>query len=170
MKQFLETGKIVGTHGLKGEMRVQPWSDTPGFLTSFNRLYLDPDGMESLKVSSCREHGNIVLLKAEGINDISSAEKYRNKVIYIDRRDVKLEKGSYFVQDLIGCDVFDADSGEKYGCVTDVSKTGANDVWHIDIRGREYLIPVIPDVVISTDVENGKITIRPLKGLFDDED
>ena len=88
------------------------------------------------------------------------------------RSDAKLPKGSYFIAELIDCTVYDADDESiVYGIITDVSMTGANDVWHItDENGKEYLLPVIPPVVISTDVENEKVYIRPLKGIFDDED
>lgn len=169
LKPFLETGKITGTHGVRGEMRVHPWCDTPEFLTRFKRLYLDEKGERYITVQRARVHANMVILKAEGVDDIPSAEKLRNKVIYIDRNDVQLDEGAAFVQDLIGCKVTDADSGVEYGVVCDVSETGANDVWHISTGSGEVLIPAIPDVVCDVDVNAGAITIRPLKGLFDDE-
>ena len=93
----------------------------------------------------------------------------RNSVIYIDRADVKLPEGRYFITDLLGCQVFDADSGEELGKITDVSETGANDVWHITRNGKEYLVPAIDEVIISVDTENEKIVIRPIKGIFSDE-
>ena len=88
------------------------------------------------------------------------------------RKDVNLSEDSWFIADLIGCKAVDADDESKiWGTLTDVSQTGANDVWHItDEKGQEYLLPVIPPVVIKTDVENEKVYIRPLKGIFDDED
>ncbi len=168
LKPFLETGKITGTHGVRGEMRVHPWCDSPEFLTKFKRLYLDDKGEKYIKVVRSRAHGNMVILKAEGIDDIPSAEQLRNKIVYINRKDVKLTDGANFVQDLIGCRVVDADNGAEYGTLSDVSETGANDVWHIMTANGEVLIPAIPDVVCEVDVESGVITIRPLKGLFDD--
>ncbi len=168
-KQFLETGKIVGTHGVRGEMRVQPWSDSPEFLTGFSHLYLDPDGRERLQVLSARPHGNVVLLKADGVGSIEEAERLRGRVLYINRDDVTLEEGRHFVEDLLGCRVLDADSGESLGDLCDVSVTGANDVWHVRRAGREYLVPAIPDVVVSIDIDAGEIRLRPLKGIFDHE-
>ncbi|MBQ2705105.1 MAG: 16S rRNA processing protein RimM [Clostridia bacterium] len=169
IKSFLETGKITGTHGVRGEMRVHPWCDSPEFLTEFKRLYLDDKGEEYIKVVRSRAHGNMVILKADGIDTIEQAEKLRNKVLYISRKDAKLEEGAYFVQDLIDCKVIDADSDKEYGILSDVSQTGANDVWHIKTEKGEVLIPAIPDVVQDIDAEKGVITIRALKGLFDDE-
>ncbi|MBQ7006102.1 MAG: 16S rRNA processing protein RimM [Clostridia bacterium] len=171
IKEFLEIGKITGTHGIKGEMRVHPWCDSPEFMSSFKTLYLDRKGEKPLKVK-CRPHGNMVILRAEGIDRVEDAARYREKVLFMKRSDAKIPEGHYFIQELIDCRVIDADDeGRIYGTLTDVSMTGANDVWHItDENKREYLIPAIPPVVIDTDVVKGIIKIRPLKGIFDDED
>ena len=169
LQKFLEVGQVVGTHGIAGEMRVQPWCDSPDFLTKFKTLYLDKNGEKSVKVKSARVHKNVVLLKLPDVTSIEQAEKMRSKVLFIKREDAKLSKDNWFVQELLDCEVFDADSGEKLGILCDVSKTGANDVWHIKNNGREYLVPSIKDVVVSVDVEIGKIEIRPIKGIFDDE-
>lgn len=170
MKQFLEIGKIVGTHGVRGEMRVEPWADSPDFLCGFDRLYFDK-GTRELEVLAARPHKRIVLMKLSGVNTMEDAAALRGKVLYMNRDDVELEEDAYFIQDLIGLVVEDADDGQVYGKLTEVSYTGANDVYHIQSEnGKEYLIPAIPDVIIETDVEGGKMTIRPLKGIFDDED
>ena len=160
IKEYLETGKITGTHGIRGEMRVHPWCDSPEFMSE-----------KPLKVK-CKPHGQMVILKVEGIDTIEEASKYREKVLYMKRSDAQLPEGHYYIQELIDCNVIDADDeGKTYGTLTDVSMTGANDVWHItDGDGKEYLIPAIPPVVIDTDVVKGIIKIRPLKGIFDDED
>lgn len=170
MKKYLEIGKIVSTHGIAGEVRVQPWCDEPEFLLKFKRLYFDGEGKRSIIVRGGRVHGNVVLLRLDGIESINSAALLRDKVLFIDRADAKIKKGSYFIQDLIGCKVFDADDESKvYGTLTDVTKTGANDVWHItDENGKEYLLPSIPHVVISVDVEKEVVHIRPLGGIFDE--
>ena len=167
--KYLEAGKIVGTHGVRGEMRVQPWCDTAEFLTRFKKLYLDKDGSEFLTVKS-RAHGNMCLVKADGVDTIEAAEKLRGKVVFIDRDSCKLPKGSYFISDIIGCKVFDADTNEEYGIISEVSETGANDVWHIKRGENEYYIPNVPTFVNSVDTENKKVFITPLKGTFSDED
>lgn len=171
IKDYLEVGQIVGTHGVRGEMRVNPWADSPEFLKQFKRLYFDARGEREIKVISSRVHGNVVLVKLDGIETVEAAAALKNKVLYMRRSDAKLKEGTYFIAELIGCRVLDADEPDKcYGTLTDVSETGANDVWHItDDKGTEYLIPAIPSVVIETDVVNNKVAIRPLKGIFDDE-
>ena len=171
IKEYLEIGKITGTHGIKGEMRVQPWCDSPEFMKSFKALYLDNKGEKALKVK-CRPNGNMVIMKAEGIDSIEQASVLREKVLFMKRSDAKLEEGKYFIQELCDCRVIDADDGSKsYGVLTDVSQTGANDVWHITSDdGKEYLIPAIPSVVTDIDVVGGIIKIIPLRGIFDDED
>lgn len=169
LKQYLEVGQIVGTHGVRGEVRVNPWCDTPEFLKKFRILYFDATGERTVKVLSSRVHGNIVLMQLEGISTVEEAAVLRNKVVYMNRKDAKIPDNSYFIQDLIDCKVIDADNGTEYGVLTNVSETGANDVWHITKDGKEYLIPAIPPVVIETDVVSGVIKIRPLRGIFDDE-
>ncbi len=170
-KRFLETGKIVGTHGVRGEVRIEPWCDSPAFLASFKKLYLDERGETFIEVTS-RPHKNIALARIKGIDTIEAAERLRGKIVYIDRGDVHLEEGAHFVQDLIGLEVLDADDPQKrYGKLTDVIRTGANDVYEItDDGGKTYLAPVIDEVVIKIDVDGGFVLLRPMKGIFDDED
>lgn len=171
IKEFLAVGQIVGTHGVRGEMRINPWADSPEFLKQFKTLYYDAEGKSGVKVISSRLHGNIVLMKLEGIDTVEAALAMRNKRLYMRRSDAKLADGVYFIEELIGCGVFDADDESKqYGKISDVSETGANDVWHImSDDGKEYLIPAIPSVVIDTDVKKNRVLIRPMKGIFDDE-
>lgn len=167
IKEYLEIGQIVSTHGVKGELRVQPWCDSPEFMKKFKTLYFDSEGKCPAKVISCRPHGNIVLLKIDSTDTVEQAQAMRNKILYMRRSDANIPDGEYFIQELIGCKVFDADTGAEYGALTDVSETGANDVWHITSNGTEYLIPAIPDVVINVDVAGDRVEIRPLKGIFD---
>lgn len=169
-KQFLDSGKIVGTHGIKGEVRIDPWCDSPEFLCAFKKLYLDENGETFIEVKS-RPHKNITLCKIKGIDTIEAAEKLRGKIIYINRNDINLEEGVNFVQDLIGLEVRDIDSGAVYGKITDVLRTGANDVYEItDSRKKMYLVPVIDEVVKEINVDEGFVLICPMKGIFDNED
>ena len=169
IKPYLELGQIVGTHGVRGELRVNPWCDSPDFARRFKTLYFDKNGEQPVKVLSCRPHGNIVLLRLEGVETVEAAEKLRHKMLYLNREDAGLAPGTWFIEELIGCAALDADDGHRYGTLTEVSQTGANDVWHITAEdGREYLLPAIPDVVIDADVANDRVLIRPLKGIFDD--
>ena len=126
IKEFLEGGKIVGTHGVRGEMRVECWCDTPQFLAQFKTLYFD-NGAEKIKVNS-RAHKNMVLMKMPGIDTIEQADTLRGKIVYIKRSDIKLAAGVNFVQDMIGLEVVDSKTAQVYGTVTDVLHTGSNDV------------------------------------------
>ena len=169
LKKYLEAGRIVGTHGVRGEMRVECWANSPEFLKRFKKLYLD-EGASAIEVS-CRPHKNIALMTVKGITTIEQADELRGKVLYIDRSDVRLDEGEHFVQDIIGLSVTDSDTGEVYGVVKDVLKTGSNDVYEMKAPdGKLYYIPVIPDVLDRFDFDAGAVYIRPMKGLFDDED
>ncbi len=170
-KQFLEIGKITNVHGLRGEVKVIPWCDDAAFLCSFDTLYLD-EGRTPVQILRARMMKNMVILQLEGCETREQAELMRNRVLYMDRDEVELEEGLYFIQDLIGLQVSDADTGKVYGTLRDVLQTGANDVYVITDpeTKKEYLVPAIPDVVLETNIEAGTMTIRPLKGLFDDAD
>ena len=169
-KKFLEVGKIVSTHGLKGDVKVEPWCDDGNFLCEFKTLYLDDNGVEKIDVSSAKVHKNIVLMKFFEIDSIEQAELLRGKVLFMDRDEINLPSGKYFIQDILGLNVFDVDTNFCYGKVTDVLKTGANDVYQItDAANKDYLIPVIKDVICEVDIDNNLMKSRPLKGIFDDE-
>ncbi len=171
-KAYLELGQIVGTHGIKGELRVNPWCDSPDFAKAFRTVFFDEKGENAVRVEACRTHGNLILMKLQNVNTVDEAASLRNRVLYIRRDDASLPEGSWFISELLDCTVYDADCPEKiYGTLTDVIPTGANDVWQITAPdGKAYLIPAIRDVVIETDVDAGRILIRPLKGIFDDAD
>ena len=168
-KQFLEIGKIVAVQGLKGEVRVEPWCDDANFLCGFEALYFNK-GETKITIEKARTHKTLAVLKIQGIDTPEQAQKLRNRILFMNREDTNLDADTYFVQDLIGLKVVDADTEQEYGELVDVTETGANDVYYIKKDGVTYLIPAIPDVVIETDIENEKMRIRPMKGLFYDED
>ena len=164
-KEYLEAGKIVTTHGIRGEVKIMPYTDTPELLCEFDRLFIGKDKAE-IYIDRARVAKNMVIAKIEGIDTVEAAEKYRNKVLFMHRDDLELDEDTYFIQDLIDMEVKDVDSGFVYGKITDVLQNGANDVYVIKCD-REYLVPAIPDVVISTDIDSNIMLIRPLEGLFD---
>ncbi len=169
IKKFIECGEIVSTHGIKGEVKINPWCDSPRFLTKFKKLYLDEQGSSSLKVFSSRAANTVVLTKFENINSVEEAEKLRGTVVYIKRDDAGLN-GRHFVQEIKGCIAYHCDTKEELGVVTDVISLPANDVWQISKNGKDYLIPAIDDVIVLIDVEKNSVIINPMKGIFDDED
>ena len=166
-QDLLEIGKIVSVHGIRGDVKVQPWCDEPAFLTEFESLYLKG---EEVEIEKARVQKNMVLLKIAGVNTPEDAQKLVGQILWIHRDWVELPEGTYFIADLIGLTVVDADDQTvTYGTLTDVSQTGANDVYHIRFAdGKTRYVPAIPDVVIETDLENKVMRIRPLKGLFED--
>jgi len=170
MKKYLEIGKIVGTHGIKGEVRIQPWADSGEFLLDFKKLY-DKTGSVCYQIKNARVHKNMVIAKIAGVDSIEQADTLRGKILFMDRQDANLPEGRYFVQDLIGLHVIDADNGTEYGVVTDVFNTFANDVYSLrSPDGKEYFIPAIDQVLAGTDLEAGTIKIHPMKGMFDDDE
>lgn len=169
LKKYIETGRIVGTHGVRGAVRVQPWCDSADFIAGFNSFYTSPDGGEALKCVRIAIQGKMALMWFDGLDSIESAAKLKGKILYLKREDVVLEDGKYLIQDIIGCKAFDAETQKEYGVISDVFETGANDVWEIKKDGREYLIPVIESIVKAVDVNNRRVLIAPIKGIFDED-
>ena len=135
VKKYLEAGKIVSVFGIKGEIKVQPWCDGPEFLCGFDTLYYKSG--TPVEIERSRVAKNIVVMKVKGVDTVEEAQKLRNRVLYIDRDDVELDEGCYFVQDLIGLEVVDADSGESYGKITDVRQ--AQTMFITSLTKRETL-------------------------------
>lgn len=165
-KEFLEAGKIVTTHGIRGEVKIMPYCDSPELLCEFDRLFIDKNH-EEIGIERSRVFKNMVIAKLEGVDTPEAAEKLRNKILFMHRDDLELDENTYFIQDLVGMEVKDADTDFLYGKISEVMQTGANDVYVISGADREYLVPAIPDVVVSTDVDGNIMLIRPLEGLFD---
>ena len=165
MKEILRVGKIVNTHGLKGEVKVIPLTDDP---KRYNELeFVLIDGVKR-NIEGCKYQKDRVIVKVEGINSIEEAEKYKNKYMEIPREyAVPLEEDTYYIADIIGCSVYDTE-GKNLGEVYDVIQTKNNDVYWIR-KPKELLIPVLLDIVMDIDVENKKIVIKPV-GEWQDED
>lgn len=165
MKDILRVGKIVNTHGLKGEVKVIPLTDDP---KRYNELeFVLIDGVKR-NIEGCKYQKDRVIVKVEGINSIEEAEKYKNKYMEIPREyAIPLEEDTYYIADIIGCSVYDTE-GKNLGEVYDVIQTKNNDVYWIR-KPKELLIPVLLDIVMDIDVENKKIVIKPV-GEWQDED
>lgn len=166
-KEFLEIGQIVGTHGVRGMLRVDPWCDGAEFLSKFKCFYTESG--DTVKVERSAPHGNIALIKILGVDTVEQAEKLRGKKLLVKRSEIHLPKGRWFISELIGCEVFSADETTRLGKLTDVMQTGANDVWQITDNGKNYLVPAIEQVIVSVDIAAERIILNPMKGIFDNE-
>ena len=160
---------ITSTHGIRGEVKVFPTTDDPQRFKKLKQVILD-DGKETkeLEITSVKFQKNIVILKFKGIDNINDVEKYRQADLLVTREHaVKLEEGEYFIVDLIGLNGI-TDEGEDIGVLSDVIKTGANDVYVFSKDGmKDLLVPKIPDCVKEVNLEEGTILIHLLPGLRD---
>lgn len=158
--KFLEAGKVVNTHGVHGDVRLEPWCDTPEFLMGFRTLYW---GEKPLTVEQARPHKHFLLVKFQGIDDVESAQRLKNQVLLLDRTGVTLPEGRHFVSDLIGLRVVDEQSAE-IGRLADILPMPAHDVYVV--RGEtEHMIPARPEFVLGIDLEAGAITVRLIEGM-----
>lgn len=164
-KEFLEIGKIVNTHGIKGELKVMHMCDSAEFLCDFKTVYLDEK--TPLKVIKSRVHKNTVLMTFEGINDINEAEKYKNRFIYMDRADAP--ENLIFQQDLVGFEVFDERTGKTIGKLKEILEFPTYDMLVIKDGEKEHMIPDVEKFVKEFDVENERIVVETIEGLIEDE-
>lgn len=155
----LAIGKITKPHGIKGEVKIQPMTDDVKRFKKLKTVFIDD---VEVKVESCKIQPDRAILKLEIINTPEEAVKYKEKILYIDRKNaVSLEEDEYFVADLIGCVVED-ENGAELGDVIEVISTGSNDVYWVKNNKEEILIPALKDIVISVDVKENKIVIKPV--------
>ena len=167
-QDILEIGKIVSSHGLKGEVKIQAWCDDVSVLTAVKHLYLGGKS-DKRAVESAKSFKDMAIIKLSGVADIDEANKLRGKIVYADRDEIVKDEDAFFIVDLIGMTVKDADSEKIYGTLTDVSETGANDVYHIEKDGKTFLIPAIPQVIKNISLDDNIMEITPLEGLFDED-
>ena len=165
MENLIEIGQIVNTHGLRGDLKVMPWCDDPEIFCELEYVLIDN---KEFVIEKAALHKSTVLLKLAGINSINDAELYRNKVLLVPREDLgELPEGTYYICDLLGCEV-ETDKGKVLGKISDIIKTGSNDVYVVeDESKKQTLSPVIDEVVKSVNLDEKRISITPLKGLID---
>ena len=159
-KQYIEAGRIVNTHGVAGEVKIEVWLDSPQFLKSFKRCFID---RREVKLLSARVHEGFLIVKLEGVEDVNAAMALKGRTVFIDRADARLPKGAFFLQDIVGASVVD-ESGSEIGKLVDVMETPASNVYVVKGE-REHLIPAVPEFILSTDADNGIITVHLIEGM-----
>ena len=167
MEEYFEIGQIVNTSGLKGEIKVKPFTDDITKFNSFKTIYISiKKELKEFEIEHVRFSKNMVFLKLKGIDTIEDAENYRN--LYLKRKrdkDEKLEKDTYYVVDILGCKVY-TDEQTELGEVIDIFSTGSNDVYVVKKEdGKQILLPAIKEVIKNVDIENRTIIVHLLEGL-----
>ena len=169
MEDLLKVGVITTTHGVRGEVKVYPTTDDPRRFRRLKEVFLDT-GKEkmNLEIEGVKFFKQFVILKFKGLDNINDIEKYRQKSLYVTRKNaVRLQRDEYFIADLIGLKVQDED-GKELGTVKDVIETGANDVYEVEMAdGKSLLLPAIKQCILNVDVENGMMQVHVLEGLLD---
>lgn len=163
-KQLLETGEIVSTHGIRGEVKILPWADSPEFLLQFKTLYLNGKPYE---VEGSRVHKTCVLAKLRGVDAPEKATLLRGQTVSIDREGLSLPEGAVFIADLIGCRVLD-DDGAEIGKIKDVLTMPSSDVYVVEGEKR-YMIPSVKEFVREINVAEGFVRVHLIEGMATDE-
>ena len=170
MNNLLEIGKIVNSHGLRGEVKVVPWMDYPEDFGKLSCVYIKQNKeYKKLTVSEVKFQKGNVIVKFSEYNDINEILQFKNSVLYADRSDLgELPEGVYYIVDLIGLKVY-TESDEYVGEIADVFNAGASDIYDVKREGKKnLLLPVIDDVVKKVDIENGRVTVHIMEGLDDE--
>lgn len=167
MQNLLEIGQIVNSYGIKGFLKVVPYTDDITRYSNLKEIYIEKNKkFEKMEIEEVKYHKNLVLLKLKGIDDINETLKYKNCYIKIDRKDaVDLPENSYFIVDLINIEVYTEE--DKYlGKIIDIFPTGSNDVYVVkDELGKQILLPAIREVIKKVDIENKKMIVHLLEGM-----
>ena len=159
--QFLEAGEIVTTHGVRVEVKVLPWADSPEFLLDFNRVMI---GTKEYKVQQCRVQKSCNLVKLAGVDSMEDAQLLRGKILQVYREDAP--KGLIFAAELVGIQVY-AD-GALIGQLTEVLDYPGNKVYVV--KGEyEYMIPAVKAYILSTDLDENRMEVRLIEGMRTDE-
>ena len=159
-KPYLEAGKIVNTHGVRGEVRIQPWADDAAFLLGFRTFYIDG---APVHVAHSRVHKGMLVVKFQGVDDVNAAMTLKNRVVSIARADVTLPAGQYFQQDLLGIAV-ETDAGESVGTLREILDLPRVSVYVVQ-GAREVLIPDRPEFVRSIDPAAGRMVVHLIEGM-----
>lgn len=160
MKEFLDCGQIVNTHGIHGEVRIVPWADSPDFLRGFGTLYVDG---APRKVASARVHKGSVIARLDGVDTVEEAMRLKGKNVQIRRADAKLPEGAFFLADIIGLDVVD-EAGQRLGTLKEVLSPSRQQVYVV-AGAREILIPAVPEFILETNIEGGYLKVRLIEGM-----
>lgn len=159
-QQYIEAGRIVNTHGVAGEVKIEVWLDSPQFMKKCGRIFIDG---APLKIISAREHKGFLLAHLEGVDDVNAAMRLKGREVRIDRGDAKLPRGAYFLQDIIGAAVVD-EAGCAVGTLDEIMETPASRIYVV--RGeREHMIPAVPEFIRSVDAGRGVITVHLIEGM-----
>jgi len=159
-QQYIEAGRIVNTHGVAGEVKIEVWLDSPQFMKRFKRLYI---GGTAFAVRAARVHKSFLLCALEGVEDVNAAMALKGRTVYIDRADAALPAGAFFLQDLIGARVVD-EQGDEIGVLTEILERPASNIYVVQGE-QEHWIPAVPEFIMSTDADAGVITVRLIEGM-----
>ena len=164
---YLECGKIINTHGVRGDVKLESYCDTLELLRDLKLVYLkEKDTFREIKVLHASVFKSFVLMSLEGISDFDAAALLKNKTVFAAREDLPIEEGSYFIVDLIGLPVIDADRGTVYGTLQDVTNLGASDIYTVKTENGERMMPAVPEFIDRVALGEA-IYIRPIEGMFD---
>ncbi len=165
MSDKIEVGKVIGAFGIKGEIKVYAYGDSPDKFASFSMLQLSKSGL--FDVEQSRAHKGLPIIKLRGVDDRDKAESMRGEMVYVEESALKdLPDDTFYVKDLIGLDVLDFSTGLKIGNLRDVTQGAAQDTYVIDTKNGDVLVPAVAEFIKKVDIENKTIEISFIEGML----
>ena len=166
MTKYLEIGQIVNTFGIKGMVKIKPFTDDIRRFDRLKKVYIKKNNVEEYEIEEVKYHKDMVLIKFKGVENPEQANLLRNYYLLVNREEEEpLEEGRYYIVDMIGIEVY-TDEGKLLGILDDIFNTGSNDVYVVkDELGKQTLLPAIKEVIKSVDIENKKMIVHLIPGL-----
>ena len=164
---YIESGKVVNTHGCFGALKLESWCNSPKELAGLRRLYLKKGEVYTeYKVTKASVFKQFVIVTLDGVNDMDLALALKGQTVYAKRSDFHLKRGEYFIADLVGLPVIDADTGKVYGALSETINRGASDIYVVKTEDGERMIPAVPEFIDHIEIDKG-IFVRPISGMLD---
>ncbi|WP_458863657.1 ribosome maturation factor RimM [Acidaminobacterium chupaoyuni] len=167
MPELLECGRIINTHGVRGELKIDPWCDGPEFFEEIPALYIEGTAYPLLQ---SRPHKQFLLVKLEGVTTLEQAEALKNKLVFFDKEQVSLPEDEYYIADILGFEVFDNRTQAVLGVLKDFQEMPSSDLYVIQGENNEILIPAVDEFMDHIDFESRRIFLNTIQGMLPHED
>lgn len=166
-EKYLECGKIINTHGVRGACKIESWCDSPEVLCELNTIYYKKrDEYLPIEITKASIHKGCALVYFYGVDSMEAAALLKNRVVYADRHDIEIDEDRVFVADIIGLDVFDERDGKRLGVLADYIESVASDLFVVKTdEGKEVLVPAVDEFIGH--IDEGGVYLTPISGMFD---
>lgn len=161
---YIKVGKVANTHGVRGELKIQSLTDYDERFSEEHSYYIGEEKKE-VHIKSFKHHKGMLLMAFDEFDNINQCEKYKGDFLYVSKEDrFGLPEDSYYVDDLIGFEVYHA--GEKIGVLKEIQTSYVNDIYMVDTPKGDIMIPAVKEFILDVDLEEKRITVDLIEGML----